>query len=643
MKRRTMIACGIIALLFVLLIGRLIYFSIFKNGIYKRQVLSQQNYSSETLPYKRGDILDRDGNTLATSQKMYTLVLEPKNILRSEEVQKSTIDALHKYMKLDEDKLLKFIKRHKDSYYSVYREELSYSQIADLKDFIASDKAENVSGIVFNEKYKRRYPNQSLASQVIGFISDGTIGTGGIEQYYNSTLSGVDGRKYKYLNEELEQDSSIVEPENGKTVVTTIDSNIQKLAEDQLSKFEKKYGSKGSSILVMNPNNGEIYAMANSTSYNLESPRDDKNLLKKYSQSQVNKMSEKEKTKAFNEIWKNPIVSNAFEPGSTYKPFTVAAGLEEGILKGNETYYCDGYQKVGPHTIHCSHRSGHGLITLSQSISLSCNDALMQIAAKEGKNVFARYQKNFNFGNKTGIDLPGEAQTASLLHDAKDMTAADLATSSFGQSFNCSMIQMGSAFCSLINGGNYYKPHVVKQLRSSNGEVVSNIEPTLVKQTISKETSDKLRKYMKETVDSGTGTKAKMKDYTAGGKTGTAQKIPRSAGTYIVSFCGFAPVENPQVLVYVVIDEPNTAVQDDSSLVLGLSQKIMSEAFPYLGITTIAQSGQNAQAQGQNFGNTEYTDYDENYEDTYGNADGSYVDENYTPDLDDWASSDVSE
>ena len=174
-------------------------------------------------------------------------------------------------------------------------------------------------------------------------------------------------------------------PENGKTVVTTIDSNIQKLAEDQLSKFEKKYGSKGSSILVMNPNNGEIYAMANSTSYNLESSRDDKNLLKKYSQSQVNKMSEKEKTKAFNEIWKNPIVSNAFEPGSTYKPFTVAAGLEEGILKGNETYYCDGYQKVGPHTIHCSHRSGHGLITLSQSISLSCNDALMQIAPKKAR------------------------------------------------------------------------------------------------------------------------------------------------------------------------------------------------------------------------------------------------------------------
>ena len=584
MKKHLKIACYIIAILFVILIGRLVYFSIFKNGIYKRQVLSQQNYSSETIPYKRGDILDRDGNTLATSQKMYTLVLEPKNILRSEKIQKATISALHKYMKLDEDALLKYLKKHKNSYYSVYKEELSYSQISDLKDFLASDKADNVSGIVFSEKYKRRYPNQSLASQVIGFVSDGTIGTGGIEQYYNSTLSGVDGRKYKYLNEELEQDSSIVEPENGQTVVTTIDSNIQKLAQDQLTKFEKKYGSKGSSILVMNPNNGEVYAMANSTSYNLESPRDDKNLLKKYSQSQISQMSEKQKTKAFNEIWKNPIVSNAFEPGSTYKPFTVAAGLEEGILTGNETYYCDGYQKVGPHTIHCSHRNGHGLITLSQSISLSCNDALMQIAAKEGKNVFAKYQKNFNFGNKTGIDLPGEAQTASLLHDAKDMTAADLATSSFGQSFNCSMIQMGSAFCSLINGGYYYKPHVVKQLRSSNGDVVSNVEPTIVKQTISKETSDKLRKYMKETVDSGTGTKAKMKDYTAGGKTGTAQKIPRSAGTYIVSFCGFAPVENPQVLVYVVIDEIQKDSQTNTGLAVEIAKNVLKGSLKELNV-----------------------------------------------------------
>lgn len=584
MKVRAVAVSAFIAILFIGLVGRLVYFSVFKNGIYKRQVLSQQNYTSETLPYKRGDILDRNGNTLATSQKMYQLVLEPKNILRSKTIKEATLDALTKYMGLDVNDLTKFIEKHKNSYYALYREELSYSQISDLKDFLASDQAENVSGIVFSEKYKRRYPNKSLASQVLGFVSDGTIGTGGIEQYYNSTLSGVDGRKYKYLNEELEQDSSIVEPENGKTIVTTIDSNIQKLAEKELETFEKKYGSKGSSILVMNPNNGEIYAMANSTSYNLENPRDEKILLKKYSQSEIQKMNKKERTEAFNEIWKNPIVSDAFEPGSTYKPFTVAAGLEEGILKGNETYDCDGFQIVGPHKIHCSHREGHGHITLSQSISLSCNDALMQIAAKEGNAVFAKYQKIFNFGNFTGIDLPGEAQTASLLHDAKDMKPADLATSSFGQSFNCSMIQLGSAFCSLINGGNYYKPHIVKQMRSDKGDVTANVEPTLVKQTVSKETSDKLKAYMKETVDSGTGTKAQLKNYTAGGKTGTAQKIPRSAGTYIVSFCGFAPVENPQVVVYVVIDEIQKSSQTNTGLAVEIAKNVLEGSLKELNV-----------------------------------------------------------
>lgn len=585
MRVRTIGIAAIIAILFMVLIGRLVYFSVFKNGIYKRQVLSQQNYDSEILPYKRGDILDRNGNTLATSQKIYNLVLEPKNILRTDKIKEAAVEALTKYMNLDGEKLLSYLKQNKDSYYSVYKENLTYSQVSDLKDYMASKKGKDIVGIIFSEKYQRCYPNKSMASHVLGFVSNGTIGTGGIEQYYNSTLSGVNGRKYKYLNEELEQDSSIVEPENGETVVSTLDSNIQKLAEKTLENFEKKYGSKGSSILVMNPNNGEVYAMANSTAFNLENPRSDEVLLKKYSQSKINAMTEKQKVKAFNEIWKNPIVSNAFEPGSTYKPFTVAAGLEEGILNGNETYYCDGFQKVGPHTIHCSHRSGHGQITLSQSISLSCNDALMQIAAKEGKEVFANYQKDFNFGNFTGIDLPGEAATASLLHDAKDMQAADLATSSFGQSFNCSMIQMASAFCSLVNGGNFYKPHVVKQLRNNKGEVVSNVDPTLVKQTISKETADKIKSYMKETVESGTGTKAKLKDYSVGGKTGTAQKIPRSAGTYIVSFCGFAPVENPQVVVYVVIDEIQKSSQTNTGLAVEMAKTVLKGSLEELKVS----------------------------------------------------------
>lgn len=584
MKMRTIVSVSFIALLFLILIGRIVYFSVFKKDIYEKQVLTQQKYTSTTIPYKRGDILDRNGYILATSQKLYNLILEPKNILVNKEKKKATINALVKYMKLDREKLTDFIQAHPDSYYSVYKVDLSYSQVADIKSFMSTKDGENVTGVHLFEHYERKYPNKSMASQVIGFVSNENTGTGGIEQYYNSTLSGTDGRRYSYLNEELEKDSSVVEPQDGKTVVTTINSNIQKIAEKRLKKFEEKYGSKGSSILVMNPNNGEVYAMANSDTYDLEHPRDDSVLRQKYSKKEIASMSEKKKTKIFNEIWKNPIVSSTFEPGSTYKPFTVAAGLEEGILTGKESYICNGYQVVGGHTIHCSHRNGHGKITLSQAISLSCNDALMQIAAKEGKHVFCKYQRAFGFGSNTEIDLPAEAQTSGLLHSEENMGAADLATNSFGQSFNCSMIQLASGFCSLVNGGQYYKPHVVRQIRDEQGNIINNIEPSVVKQTISKDTSDKLKAYMKQTVDSGTGTDAKLKDYSVGGKTGTAEKIPRSKKKYVVSFIGFAPVKNPKVVVYVVIDEIQKGSQMNTKLAVKIAKDVLKGSLKELKV-----------------------------------------------------------
>ena len=583
MKVKMIGMIAFIAILFSILIGRLVYFGVFKNGIYEKQVLSQQNYSSTTIPYKRGDILDRNGNTLATSKKLYNLVLEPKNILEREKTKKKVVGALVKYMGVDEQDLLSYLKKNKNSYYSVYKEDLTYNQVSEMKEYMEGDKGDDIVGVVFSEKYERQYPNNSLASQVVGFLSDNK-GSGGIEQYYNSELSGVDGRKYTYLDEELEQDSSIVEPENGETIVSTIDSNIQELAQKQIDKFEKDYGSKGSSILVMNPNNGEIYAMASSTSFDLNDPRNEKNLLKKFKQSEIEKMDQKEMVEKFNEIWKNPMVSNSFEPGSTYKPFTVAAGLEEGILNGNESFNCNGYEQYGSTRIHCSHRNGHGVITLSEVISLSCNDATMQIAQKEGKDVFTKYQKEFNFGSKTGIDLPGEADTSGLLHGADTMKDVDLATSSFGQSFNCSMIQMASSFSSLVNGGNYYQPHVVRQLQDDKGNVVRNVEPTLVKQTISKDTSDKLRKYMQETVESGTGKRGKLDDYTVGGKTGTAEKLPRGRGNYIVSFCGFAPVENPQVVVYVVADEIQEGSQQNTGVVVEMARNVLEGSLKELKV-----------------------------------------------------------
>ena len=625
---------GIICLFFILAV-RLTYWTVNKGSEFETKVLGQQKHDSSVIPFERGKIYDRNGNILATNEKIYTLVLEPKNILlRKKKYEATTINALHEYFGFSKKNLKKVIEGNKDSYYVVYKKNMTYDEVAKFQKFLdmADDSTKGVSdakkekiesarqvkGISFEEDYKRIYPYNSLACRILGFTSSGNVGNWGIEQSYNEQLNGVNGRAYYYFNEELDQEQTVKEAKNGNSVVSTIDMQIQKIIEEKLNDFDSKIGSKVTNILVMNPQNGEILGMASSNPYDLNEPMDEKKLLSLYSQSEIDEMkaytqekeaeeaseeesgeesseetteqedkdTEKKKTiyDAFYELWRNAIISDTNEPGSTYKPFTVAAGLEEGILKGNETFYCDGYQKVGPHTIHCSHRNGHGLITLSQSISLSCNDALMQIAEKEGKNVFAKYQRNFNFGKKTGIDLPGEAQTASLLHDAKDMTAADLATSSFGQSFNCSMIQMASAFSSLINGGYYYKPHVVKQLRSSSGEVVSNIEPTMVKQTVSKETSDKLKKYMKETVESGTGTKAKMKDYSAGGKTGTAQKIPRSAGTYIVSFCGFAPAENPQVLVYVVIDEIQKESQTNTGLAVEVAKNVLKGSLKELNV-----------------------------------------------------------
>lgn len=584
MKSRLVVCAAFIAILFVVVSARLTYIAVTKNTQYKKIVLSQQSYNSEVIPYKRGDITDRNGNILATSQKLYNVVLEPKNILENKQIKKETVAALVKYLNVSQSSLESFLKKNSSSYYNVYKKKLTFSQISDLKDYMNSKEGKNVSGIRFDEVYERKYPNHTLGCQLLGFVSN-EQGTTGIEQAYNSTLSGVNGRRYSYLNTELEQDSSVVETKDGNSVVSTIDINIQKIAENRLKKFEKKYGSKyGSSVLVMNPNSGEVLAMANSNTYDLENPRSDSALSYKYTQSQIASMSKKKKSEAFSELWTNNIISKSFEPGSTYKPFTVAAGLEEGILNGNESFYCNGSQTVGGNVIHCSHRSGHGQITLSQAISLSCNDALMQIGEKEGKNVFTKYQTEFNFGKMTNIDLPGEVNTSALLHSADQMAAVDLATSSFGQSFNSSMIQLATSFCSIVNGGSYYKPHVVKETKNSQGDVTNTVSPTVVKQTVSKETSDKLKSYMKQTVESGTGKKAKISGYSVGGKTGTAQKIPRSAGTYIVSFIGFAPVENPQVVVYVVIDELKNTSQQNTGIAVEMARDVLKESLEDLNV-----------------------------------------------------------
>ena len=334
----------------------------------------------------------------------------------------------------------------------------------------------------------------------------------------------------------------------------------------------------------MNPQNGEILAEASYPNFDLNQPRD---LTRYYPAETVEAMSEEEKVEKYNELWNNFCVSEPYEPGSTFKPFTIAAGLETGILTGEENYSCGGMLHVGGHDIHCNNRSGHGGQTLKRALENSCNVALMQIGQSLGKEEFSRYQELFGFGESTGIDLPRES--TGILYDSENMNSASLATNAFGQNFNVTMTQLGAAFCSLINGGEYYKPRVVRQIWDENGDLVENKNPVVLRRTVSKETSDILKDYMLGVVEEGTGSSAAVEGYDIGGKTGTAEKLPRSANNYLLSFIGYAPQENPQVMVYVIVDEPNVAKQEVCAYAIQLAADIMREVFPYLGIEKVAE------------------------------------------------------
>ena len=624
---------GIICLFFILAV-RLTYWTVNKGSEFETKVLGQQKHDSSVIPFERGKIYDRNGNILATNEKIYTLVLEPKNILlRKKKYEAATINALHEYFGFSKKNLKKVIEGNKDSYYVVYKKNMTYDEVAKFQKFLdmADDSTKGVSdakktkiesakqvkGISFEEDYKRIYPYNSLACRILGFTSSGNVGNWGIEQSYNEQLNGVNGRAYYYFNEELDQEQTVKEAKNGNSVVSTIDMQIQKIIEEKLNDFDSKIGSKVTNVLVMDPQNGEILGMASSNPYDLNEPMDEKKLLSLYSQSEIDEMkaytkekeaeeaeeeesgeesseaeteqedkdTEKKKTiyDAFYELWRNAIISDTNEPGSTYKPFTVATGLESGVLTGNESYFCTGSLMVGKRNIGCSHI--HGNITLKDAVAKSCNVAMMNIAFNEGADTFYNYQNLFGFGRSTGIDLPGEAETKNLVYNASNYSnSVTLATNAFGQNFNCTMMQMAAGFCSLINGGNYYRPHIVKQIQSDGGDVVKDVGKEVLRKTVSEETSASIRSYMQETVENGTGTKAQIEGYTIGGKTGTAEKIPRNKKDYYVSFIGFTPVEKPELLVYVTIDEPNVSFQANAGLAVELEKSCMEEIVNVLGI-----------------------------------------------------------
>lgn len=599
-KKLVILYLGII-LAFVFLIGRITYINASDGEEYTKIVLDQQQYDSRVIPYKRGDIVDRNGTKIATSERVYNVILDVKTMLSDEDYVEPTKQVLKDCFGIEEVDTL--IEESPDSRYSVLKKGIDYNT---AKEFEAIDEDDenypDVKGIWLESDYVRTYPYNTLASDVIGFTVDGNVGNGGIEGYYNTMLNGTDGREYGYLDGGTSVEQTVKEPINGKTVVSTIDVQVQSIVEKYIKQFndERKNnatageGSKNTAVMIMNPQNGEILAEASYPNYDLNNPRD---LSSYYTQEQLDAMSDEEQLDALNSMWKNFCVSDTYEPGSTIKPFTVAAALETGALNGDETFYCEGRLHIGGYDIHCINREGHGTQTLKEAVENSCNVALMQIGEKIGAEDFIKYQHIFGFGELTGIDLPGEAATEGLLYTVDNMDETSLATNAFGQNFNVTMTQMLAGFCSLINGGEYYEPHIVKQIQDENGNVVENEEPVLVKRTISEETSTLVKDYMRGVVQNGSGKLADLEGYEVGGKTGTAEKLPRSEGKNLVSFIGYAPQENPEIAIYVVIDEPNEYDQAQSSLAVQMASDIMKEIFPYLGISKTSETADDTATQ----------------------------------------------
>lgn len=595
MQRKLVMLFAAIVLAFVFLVGRITYINAASGDKYTKLVLDQQQYGSRTIPFKRGDIVDRNGTKIATSERIYNVILDMKVMLSKEEYIEPTIQVLEDCFGIAEEDVRTLVDKNPTGRYNILKKGVDYATAQKFNKIESdSEKYPNVKGIWLEEDYVRKYPYNTLASDVIGFTVDGNVGSNGIEASYNSILNGTDGREYGYQDESTSFEQTVKEPENGQTVMSTIDLQVQSIVEKHILEFNEEHknqaregeGSLDTAVIVMNPQNGEILAEASYPNYDLNNPRD---LTKYYTEEQIEAMSDEEKLDTLNSLWNNFCVSDTYEPGSTFKPFVISAGLETGVLTGEESYTCGGVLHVGDHDIHCSNRDGHGTQTLKRALENSCNVALMQIGESMGAEEFTRYQELFGFGEMTGIDLPGETSTEGLLYEAENMDAASLATNAFGQNFNVTMTQLAASFCSLVNGGNYYEPHVVKQIQNENGNVTETKDPVLVRKTISKETSDIIKDYMYGVVEEGTGKSAAVEGYAIGGKTGTAEKLPRRNGKYLVSFIGYAPQENPQVVVYVVVNEPNAQGQANSGFATELASKIMGEIFPYLGIEKKAE------------------------------------------------------
>ncbi|MBQ6679242.1 MAG: hypothetical protein IJM76_04395 [Lachnospiraceae bacterium] len=622
-SKRLAILYLVIGLLLCLCIGRAIVL-VLKNGDeYRHRALQQSTASSSVILAQPGNILDANGTALAVSKRVYRLILDPKVLFDTEKSHKGSMEAtvalVAKAFQLDEADLRKsFEENEKISYLryagsDVLSEESVEAYRKAAADYETERKANNqknpaaqndarIAGIWFEEEYRRDYPLGDVLSKTVGYTTrDASEGVTGLELYYSDTLHGTNGKSLSYVAEDGTVQNEVVSPEDGLTIRTSLDANVSRFVREAIREFQEEIGGERINVLVMDPNTGEIISMDSDTEFNLNDPSNisglfteeeleepaETFLLKeafKGRMDQLDGMTKEQQLRALiQQVQMNYCVSGTYEPGSTGKTLTLAGGIEEGVIDKDETFNCTGEIEVRGHLIHC-HMGTCGDLVPMEALGRSCNVCFVKIGHQVGAEIFAKYQEVFNLGQKTGIDLPGEANTANLIYYEKGLGDIELATCSFGQGYNVTMVQLASAYASIVNGGYYYEPHVVTELLDSQGNTVKKIEPTLVRRTISYETSAYLKEALRYVTTHGTATTAPEEGYTLGGKTGASEKLPRGTEKYVVSFIGAAPIENPKVLVFAAVDEPHAEDQSVSYPAQVLVHKVMERLYSYFNI-----------------------------------------------------------
>ena len=571
-RKKILIIFTVVILVLLLLAGRLVYLMVFCSEYYGKKA-EDLHERERDIKAARGKIIDATGTVLATNRTVCTISVIHSQVKEPEKV----IEVLTKELGMEEETVRKRVEKVS-----------SIERVKSNVDKETGDKIRNykLGGVKVDEDYKRYYPYDTLASKVLGFTGGDNQGIIGLEVIYEDYLKGENGKILTLTDArgvEIENAGERRrEPVDGNNLHISLDYNIQLYCEQAAKKVMEAKSADSVSVIVMNPQNGEIMAMVNVPEFNLNDPFTLVNTPGKQEETVETAASEEEnKQDLLNQMWRNQCINDTYEPGSVFKIITAASAFEEGVVALEDNFFCPGYKMVEDRRIHCHKRTGHGAETFTQGIMNSCNPVFIELGMRLGTDNFYKYFNQFGLLERTGIDLPGEAMT--IMHNKKNVGPVELATVSFGQSFQITPIQLATTVSSLVNGGNRVTPHFGVSVKNDQGELVETLQYEVKEDIVSSDTSQVLRSVLEQVVSEGSGKRAKIDGFSIGGKTATSQTLPRSANKYISSFLGFAPAENPQVLALTIINNPQ-GIYYGGTIAAPVVQEIFSNILPYLGI-----------------------------------------------------------